>query len=148
MTIEFRKIYASKEVGDSERALKQAFRALRSANFCANVARYWLEKELSVPALHDHVLALIFDFEGKLLGTDGQEVDLYEVNGDGFDWMDRAFGKDAYRTIHRLLARAEGNHRSRLSVSLINAVLLMHYARLIAEDQDGGVLSPISVVAE
>ena len=108
-------------------------RILRSPAFNQDLASYWKSYELGVPALYDQILTKLYDHhEGQLLGFDGQVIDLHAVDQNGDDWIDRAFGSDVYRTIHRYLARTDGGFQSRLSTHLMNAVLLMYFARQIA----------------
>jgi len=109
-------------------------RLLRAPGFNRTLAAYWLGWNVSVPVVYDQVLSELYDHAGALFDLNGERIDLYAVDQNGDDWIDRAFAcGDIYRTLHRYLERANGGFRNRLDRSLIRPVLAMHFAREIAE---------------
>lgn len=109
-------------------------RILRSPEFNQALATYWRDRNKSIPAIYDDILSELFDhYRGRLI-VKGKVVDLYEVDAEGNDWIDRAFGGgDVYRALHRYFERAGGGFKNRLQCSLILPVLVMHLSRDIAE---------------
>lgn len=109
-------------------------RTLRSPEFNQALAAYWCGWNISVPAVYDQMLSKLFDHRQGRLIVNGEAIDLYEVDARGNDWIDAAFGCcDVYRTLHRYFERADGGFKNRLQRSLIKPVILMHFAREIAE---------------
>lgn len=120
-------------------------RLLRSPEFNRALAVNLAGWDVSVPALYDQMLSKLFDQHEGTLFENGEAIDLYAVDANGDDWIDRAFAcGDIYRTIHRYLERADGGFKNRLIRSLIRPVLVMHFARAIAECTCGSSTAAIT----
>ena len=112
-------------------------RVQRSPAAARDVARYWRAKGPSMPLLLDEIARLILDKHTGRQFWNGQEIERFAVDpGTGDDWIDQGFGRDPFRDIGNFLNRANGGYKNRLTKSVQQRALLLHFARKIDECLD------------
>ncbi|WP_350335265.1 hypothetical protein [Coralliovum pocilloporae] len=105
---------------------------LVSTAFNRDLAAYWTIEGTGAPEIYKAVLdELTVYHTGKLYGFDRKRLDLFKWGEGGDDFIDRAFGQDAYRSLRRYLDRVRVNRVNRLSRVHYDLALLLHHGRSI-----------------
>lgn len=101
---------------------------LRTPEFCAELARFYDELDLSGPATLCWLLAQLFEHHsGKLFDQEGK---LLAIQTDP-RLTDNAWGEDERRTVFRFRERALRSFKNLLQKRMIPAVTLLHFGREI-----------------
>lgn len=97
-----------------------------------DLATYWTQGSSSARVVHEALLDELYVYHtGTLHGFARDALDLFAFDGRGDDIIDRAFGKDAYRTLRRYLDHAQVLRIQRLTKAHHQLALFAFHARAI-----------------
>lgn len=105
---------------------------LETPEFNADLARYWRGVTACSRYAYEAVLDEFYvNHGGQLPGLDTKTIDLFAYDLAGDDVIDRALGKDVYRTLRRYFVRAYRRRQRPVTGDRLMMSLLLHHARSI-----------------
>lgn len=105
-----------------------------------DLAKHWTHNSTSARTVYEAILdELYVHHTGYLHGFDREQLDLFAYDCAGDDIVDRAFGKDAYRTLRRYLDHARALRIQRLMKAHHHLALLAFHARAIRKCRTVGL---------
>lgn len=96
------------------------------------LAKFWTQGCSGSRYVYEAVLDELYTYhEGTVHGLNRDAIDLFAFDASGDDVIDRAFGKDAYRTLRRYLDQARVLRIQRLTKAHHQLALFAFHARAI-----------------